>query len=78
MDEIYYMSNFPVRKGYISKKAVVGRVFIISWFFILGFLVPAYYHGVVHSFGMFLLYNAVFSWGYALLFAVNHWTTEAN
>ena len=69
------MSNFPVRKGYISNQAVIGRVIFLSWFFLLGLFLPALFNGMVHSFGMFLLYNAIFGWGYALLFAVNHWTT---
>ena len=78
MDEIHYMSNFPVRKGYISNRAVFGRILSLSWVLISGFFVPAYYFGAAHAFGLFLLHHAVASQGYALLFAVNHWTTEAS
>ena len=72
------MSNFPVRRGYISKLAIISRIIGLVWFFLYCLIVPAYYFGVAHAFGMFLLYNGIFSQGYALLFAVNHWTTEAS
>ena len=40
-------------------------------------LVPWYYYGFYEAFGHYLLFNFVFSYGYAFIFAVNHWTQEA-
>ena len=76
-DEIYWMSNYPARRAYISKRAVFARVVVLIYWFIHTIIIPAYIHGYDHLWPVWFFYMYVFSMGYAWFFAVNHWTTEA-
>lgn len=76
-DEISWLSNFPVRRGFISVKALTSRT-IVAWLWILFyFLMPMYIHGYTHMYSVWLLFMLVFGHSYIWFFAVNHWTTEA-
>lgn len=76
-DEIYWLSNFPVRRGNISMKAVLARTFVIVLYFIFYFFWPMYYFGYTHFYSIWMLEMMVNSHSYVWFFAVNHWTAEA-
>jgi hypothetical protein len=44
---------------------------------LLNMLVPVYLHGFTNVYPLWFLYMALFSYGYTLFFAVNHWTDLA-
>jgi len=76
-DEIAWLSNYPVRRGFISIKALASRTMVaILWIF-LYFLLPMYIHGYTHMYTVWFLFMCVFGHSYLWFFAVNHWTTEA-
>jgi fatty acid desaturase len=76
-DELFWMSNYPNRRGHVSFGAFVFQAFVkICWLF-YSILIPSYIHGYVNIFPIWFLYMTVFSVGYSLFFAVNHWTTDA-
>jgi len=76
-DELNWFSNYPVRRGYISMKAKYMRCFVMIYWFVYALFLPAYIHGYTHAFQVWWVFNSVFGLGYALRFAVNHWTEEA-
>lgn len=77
-DELAWMSNFPTRRGHISKTAVYTQVFVKICWITYTMIIPSYLHGWYNVFPLWFLYMMVFSYGYALFFAINHWTEEAN
>ena len=76
-DELNYFSNYPVRRGYISRTAVTVQFLTVIWLHTLTVFLPWYYYGFFQAVSMMLLMHFVFSSGYAWFFAVNHWTKEA-
>ncbi|EGR30432.1 linoleoyl- desaturase, putative [Ichthyophthirius multifiliis] len=77
-DEIYWMSNFPSRQGFCSNFQVFSQAIIKMIWFITLIIIPTYLHGYLWAFPIWMLYMVIFSYSYALFFAVNHWTDEAN
>ena len=76
-DEFFWMSNFPNRRGSTSFSAFVMQVLVkLCWLF-YAVLIPSYLHGYVSMFPVWFLYMLTFGIGYALFFAVNHWTLDA-
>lgn len=76
-DEFFWMSNFPNRRGSTSISSFIFQVFVkLCWLF-YAILIPTYIHGYVNIFPVWLLYMLTFGVGYALFFAVNHWTLDA-
>jgi hypothetical protein len=51
---------------------VVVKILWVSIMMIL----PSYLHGWMNVFPVWMLYMIAHSYGYALFFAVNHWTLE--
>ena len=76
-DELYWLSNFPVRRGFISKKCIAARWLVILYYLTWSMVLPWYFHGYVQFYQTWLFYNMVLSCGYVYFFAVNHWTLEA-
>jgi linoleoyl-CoA desaturase len=76
-DELYWLSNFPVRRGYLSKKAVIMRTFVLIYWFIQTIILPSMTFGFVAAYPVWFVYNIFFGCGYAFLFAVNHWTIKS-
>lgn len=76
-DELFWMSNFPNRRGYASLTSFLFQIFVkLMWLF-YAILIPSYIHGFVNIYPVMMLYFLVFGFGYALFFAVNHWTLDA-
>jgi len=76
-DELYWLSNYPVRRGFISKKCILARWGIIIWYVTWAVAWPMSIHGFTHWYQIWWIYMLATSFGYAYFFAVNHWTTEA-
>lgn len=76
-DELVWMSNYPTRRGNITKKAYIGQIFVKLWWISYTMIIPSFIHGWYNVFPIWFLYMMVFSYGYDLFFAVNHWTEEA-
>ena len=76
-DEIYWLSNYPVRRGSISIKAVAARTFVIVLYILLYWVLPMYQFGFTHFYSIWMLEMMVNSHSYVWFFAVNHWTVEA-
>lgn len=49
-DELYWLSNFPVRRGFISKKCILARWVVIFWYIFWAVSFPIYLHGYTHWF----------------------------
>lgn len=47
-DELYWLSNFPVRRGFISKKCILARWVVIFWYIFWAVSFPIYLHGYTH------------------------------
>jgi fatty acid desaturase len=76
-DEIAWLSNYPVRRGFISVKALTSRTMVAALWLFLYFGLPVYMHGYTHMYGVWFVFMCVFGHSYVWFFAVNHWTTEA-
>jgi len=76
-DELYWLSNFPVRRGFISKKCILARWVVIFWYIFWAVSFPIYLHGYCHWFEIWWVYMLCTSLSYVYFFAVNHWTLEA-
>lgn len=76
-DEISWLSNFPVRRGFISIKALAARTAVIVFYIAVYFLLPWYIHSYTHMYSVWMLYMLAQGYGYVWFFAVNHWTPEA-
>jgi fatty acid desaturase len=74
---MFWMSNFPNRRGYLSFTSFLAQVLTKVWIFTITMFLPMYVHGFMRAFLMWHFYHMVFSVGYALFFAVNHWTLDA-
>ena len=48
------------------------------YWLVMNMILPTYLHGFTAVYPMWLLYMFVFSYGYTLFFAVNHWTDIAS
>ena len=48
------------------------------WWFVLNFGIPVYFYGFTSVYPIWMLYMMMFSYGYTLFFAVNHWTDMAS
>lgn len=77
-DELYWLSNFPVRRGFISNKCIAARWGVIVYWLSYAMFLPWYYHGYTAMYETWWLFMLCLSLSYALFFAVNHWTMEAN
>jgi fatty acid desaturase len=76
-DEMAWLSNYPVRRGHISFKALASKTFFGFGWLIMHLLVPIHLYGFTTGYGIWLFYMIIFSHSYTWFFAVNHWTTEA-
>lgn len=76
-DEMAWFSNYPTRYGFVSNSDYLVQIFLKNSYPILMFIIPCFYHGFLEYFGVWLISFVVFSYGYALFFAVNHWTDDA-
>jgi fatty acid desaturase len=76
-DELFWLSNYPVRLGSLSKKAVFVRTVVMLYWFTHTIIVPSITFGYTTAFPIWLVYNMVFGCGYAFFFAVNHWTIKS-
>lgn len=76
-DELYWLSNFPVRRGFISNKCILAWWVVIFYYISWAVVSPIYYHGFTHWFEMWWVWMLCTSACYVYFFAVNHWTTEA-
>lgn len=76
-DEISWLSNYPVRRGFISFTALTVRTTIIVIWLFLYLCLPIYLYGYTHFYSVWFWYIIVLSHSYTWFFAVNHWTTEA-
>lgn len=77
-DEISWLSNFPVRRGFISNKCIIARWAVILYWLGFAMFGPWYLHGYTKMYEIWWLYMICLGLGYVWFFAVNHWTTEAN
>lgn len=77
-DELYWLSNFPVRRGFISNKCIMARWLVIFYWITYAIVLPIYFHGYTVWYQIWWLYMLVLSVGYVYFFAVNHWTMEAS
>mmetsp|Transcript_32995 Transcript_32995/g.32696 ORF Transcript_32995/g.32696 Transcript_32995/m.32696 type:complete len:390 (+) Transcript_32995:217-1386(+) len=76
-DDFFWMSNFPNRRGSAPfKDFLLQNLVKICWLF-YAILIPSYIHGYLNVIPIMSLYMGAFSLGYALFFAVNHWTLDA-
>ena len=76
-DEFFWMSNFPSRRGSTSFPSFMSQILVkLCWLF-YAVIFPSYFHGFVAMFPILVLYFNCFGIGYALFFAVNHWTLDA-
>jgi hypothetical protein len=46
-------------------------------FFVNNLLIPLYYYPYTQVYPIWMLYMMIYSYGYTLFFAVNHWTDIA-
>ena len=76
-DEIYWLSNYPVRRGWISKRCIMSRWGIMIYWLIYMIFLPAYLHGWTAMWEIWWVWNLVNGTSYVWFFAVNHWTMEA-
>lgn len=49
-----------------------------SWWLVANLVVPTYLHGFTSVYPLWMAYMFLFSYGYTLFFAVNHWTDIAS
>lgn len=76
-DDFFWMSNFPNRRGSVPVyDFMLQNLAKLCWLF-YAVLIPTFIHGYVNMFPVWFLYMCSFSLGYALFFAVNHWTLDA-
>ena len=76
-DSLFYKSNYPPRRSYISlKQYILQFVVKLIWFFNT-LIAPCYFHGFLFVFPRWWAY--VFTLGLFIVgpFAVNHWTFDA-
>eukprot|EP00331_Platyophrya_macrostoma_P025180 CAMPEP_0176452368 /NCGR_PEP_ID=MMETSP0127-20121128/28493_1 /TAXON_ID=938130 /ORGANISM="Platyophrya macrostoma, Strain WH" /LENGTH=634 /DNA_ID=CAMNT_0017840807 /DNA_START=67 /DNA_END=1971 /DNA_ORIENTATION=+ len=76
-DELAWMSNYPTRRGHVSRAVYWTHAFVKFYWIMFDLVIPSYIHGFCHAFPYWVMHMVVFAYGYALFFAVNHWTTEA-
>lgn len=76
-DEIAWLSNYPVRRGFISMKALASRTTIVVAYILMYWVIPTYIFGYTHMYSVWFYFFCLMSHGYTWFFAVNHWTTEA-
>ncbi|CAD8184578.1 unnamed protein product [Paramecium pentaurelia] len=76
-DEMQWFSNYPCRRGYVSKLQVFLQIIVKILWISLTLIYPSIKFSYKVAFGMWFVYNAVHSYNYALYFSVNHWTLEA-
>lgn len=67
-------SNYPYRRSHMSLTVRVFGAIIYIFHLFLCLLLPAYIHGFLIAFPLWILLHLVFSIGYVVLFAINHWT----
>lgn len=77
IDEMFWMSNFPNRRGFTSFSSFALQLFVKVWTFFVTLFLPTYVHGFLQVFWIWFFMQMVFSIGYSLFFAVNHWTLDA-
>jgi len=77
-DELFWMSNYPTRRGHVTKTSYISQILVKICWLNWSIIIPSYIHGWYHVFPYWVLYMCVFSYAYAVFFAVNHWTEEAD
>lgn len=76
-DEMSWMSNYPTRRGYVSKKDYICQIIVkICWFSTL-LIIPSLIRGFWVTFPVWFFYHVMHSYNYVLYFSVNHWTDLA-
>eukprot|EP01017_Pseudomicrothorax_dubius_P033835 TRINITY_DN4570_c0_g1_i2.p1 TRINITY_DN4570_c0_g1~~TRINITY_DN4570_c0_g1_i2.p1 ORF type:complete len:631 (-),score=136.61 TRINITY_DN4570_c0_g1_i2:315-2207(-) len=76
-DELFWMSNYPTRRGYLSKTAYYTHAIVKILWLITCMIIPSYLKGWYTIFPYWCAYMMVMANGYSWFFAVNHWTEEA-
>lgn len=76
-DEMYWMSNYPCRRGHLSNTQLVMQMIVKSVWVTLTLIIPSYLHGWFSIFPVWFSYMVSHSYNYTFYFAVNHWTVEA-
>lgn len=71
------MSNYPSRKGYISKKAYFANLLSKILYYYLFLYLPYLNVGIGKACLMCLIHMSMISYGTSLFFAVNHWTIDS-
>lgn len=61
-DEMYWMSNFPTRRGHLTKKQVIMQMMVKITWLMLCMIIPSYLHGWYNVFPMWLVYNMAHSY----------------
>lgn len=59
-DEVFWLSNYPVRRGSLSNKAVFMRTCVLAYWFIHTMIIPYYFYGFMAFYPIWLLYMFVF------------------
>jgi len=49
-DELAWMSNFPTRRGYVSRSVYWMHAFIKTYWIMFDLIIPSYFHGFYHAF----------------------------
>lgn len=76
-DEMAWMSNYPCRRGYVSKLDMFMQIIVkFLWVYLLLYT-PIMKYSFKEAFPIWMLYMISHGYNYAIYFAVNHWTKEA-
>ena len=59
-DELCRMSNYPIRRGHLTKAAFWGHVFTKVMWLMFTMVIPSYIHGWYHVFPIWFFYMMVF------------------
>lgn len=74
IERLVLRQNYPFRRSHISKTVTLLNLSAYVMHLTLFIFVPSYLHGFLRTFPLWILMHLVFSIGYVVLFAINHWT----
>ena len=55
-DEISWLSNYPVRRGFISVKALASRTTVVIAYILMYWVLPTYYFGYTHMYSVWFFF----------------------
>jgi linoleoyl-CoA desaturase len=76
-DELFWMSNFPTRRGSCGKVVVAMQICVKVLFWVITLFIPSYHYSWFEVFPMWFIFISVFSYSVTPPLVVNHWTTIA-